>query len=329
MPLNGSRANYSNRQRMCGEILGGIDTVHLWLLDPLVIQDTDQWSKTHDPVRGEYFTRNHLNLRLRTSERGTSIQGSLPEYYLGNNAYTLTQNQTQEAFDQLSEDLRINILDAKVNRVDWAVDLVTDYPPYQYDCHLGDSRLLGEKIKFRKTSYYENTSRTLSIYDKGKKVKKDKKSVPEGFNTERWIRIESRIKQPKKHLKMNIVMASDLCSESSRDSLFKGLQMDFKSIHKIKPYQADTPAPRNVHEFYEQSAAELTSITGPDVQINKINNWRKSGDIDSQKATKYRKIIRNLQEQYGTIDPTSLADELSRKLLIPLCLLYTSDAADE
>src|SRR5688572_1262158 len=97
----------------------GYDTIHFWLPEKQVksclLTDWRESIKNN----GVEFTSGHLdNLRIFSSERGTSIQGSSLKFYHGTNCTTLTLLDTKKAIELISDKLEMSMKNARVTRID-------------------------------------------------------------------------------------------------------------------------------------------------------------------------------------------------------------------
>ena len=87
----------------------------------------------------KYYVRGKLkNMTVFLNEGSVSVQGSLCKYFYGNNIETLSLTNTREALNQISADLSIDIHKARVTRIDFSTNIVTDYTPTIYYPYLGN-----------------------------------------------------------------------------------------------------------------------------------------------------------------------------------------------
>ena len=72
------------------------------------------------------------NMKVTFNEASISVKGSLCKYFYGNNIDTLNLTNTREALNQISADLSIDIHKARVTRIDFSTNIITDYTPTVY-----------------------------------------------------------------------------------------------------------------------------------------------------------------------------------------------------
>jgi len=128
--------------------------------------------ENHKTIRG--FVGN-INITL--DYRGLWIEGSLPKYVHGTNQKTLSLNETASAFQHLGADLGIDLLEARIERVDIAENIITSYPVQEYypilmHCKHFKRNELDNGLGFRSRNRY------ISFYGKMQEVKK-RKEVPD------------------------------------------------------------------------------------------------------------------------------------------------------
>ena len=121
-----------------------------------------------------------------------SISGSLAKFHYGNNLYTLSRRETGNTIAQISEFIGIDISNAKVQRVDFSTNFVTNHRPKYY------YRFLGHLSRFHRQEesnslYYNQTTKKLLFYDKIKEAKAKNMFIPIEFIDKNVLRYEFRL----------------------------------------------------------------------------------------------------------------------------------------
>jgi len=120
-------------------------------------------------------TGNYKNMKTQICKNGISITGSLTKFYLGDNVQTLSRQQIKEAIELLSDSFNLDILKAKVTRLDVGFNLIIENRVREYLSLLGlcANLIRSENIsKDELTVYYRsyakraNRSKELCFYDK-------------------------------------------------------------------------------------------------------------------------------------------------------------------
>jgi len=175
----------------------------------------------HYNVRDDssYLQGNLKNMRVTLNEASVSVKGSLCKYFYGNNIDTLNLSNTREALNQISADLSIDIHKARVTRIDFSTNIVTDYTPTIYYPYLGQlSRF--ERYEQPNSIYYNQQAKRLLFYDKVEEAKKKGMTIPKQHIGDNLLRYELVLKRDvPRYLKYNGLYALDLGSEE----LFKKL----------------------------------------------------------------------------------------------------------
>ena len=163
-----------------------IDTLHIFMEREQITEkmlnqlDNLERNKVIQDVSMQTFSNSGIirkqgmlkGIKLSWGENSIKLKGSLSRYYLGNNLDYLEIDSTKDAIDQLCEDLKINIGDFKVTRVDMAATINMQYPVLNYLEHL-ESLSNHKKIQYgNETIYFKNTLRTFQFYNKLLQMKK-------------------------------------------------------------------------------------------------------------------------------------------------------------
>lgn len=133
-------------------------------------------------------------LRITVSENLLMIDFSVPKFWNGNNIYSLTRVQIENAFQSLQDSLSLDLSNAFVSRVDIAQTFRVKYPAKFY-C---EAILMQQGKKFQNyrpgTNVFD-TRRVWAFYDKGEECKKKQIELPFELKGQNILRYEHRIKK--------------------------------------------------------------------------------------------------------------------------------------
>lgn len=156
--------------------------------------DFANWEKI-TTAQGETLVGNFKNFKIKSSQNGVKITGSLSKYFLGTNQKTLQQSDIIPAFDKLSADLELPIYKAKVNRIDIAENIVTNQTIDNYKALLGEAKYLF-RHETKNSVDYSSDYRSLNLYNKVKEVKKNQhETLTEVAQRKPSTRVELKIKK--------------------------------------------------------------------------------------------------------------------------------------
>ncbi|MDR1780337.1 MAG: hypothetical protein LBR50_06375, partial [Tannerella sp.] len=173
---------------------------------------------------GDYF--------INVSQRGIYLSGSLAKNYFGDNLHTLTRRDAEQAIEQLSDNLHLNIDAARVTRLDVSTIIPTKRPPADYYSHLGDKPRFKRIQATTDTLYYDNRQRQIIFYDKTKEATAKGVVIPEIWQGCNLLRYELRYRQ-----RLNKQLNTDLTAGKLYETEFyraviQSWYNEFKTIQK-------------------------------------------------------------------------------------------------
>jgi len=235
------------------------DTVNLWLAKEDIsskdffteLSDINEW---HNEKQGYSYRGKLKNYIVSVYENGISLKGSLAKYYLDNNIETLTMEMIQKTIEKLSNELHIDLRQAKVSRLDIGAVIPTKHPPYEYFHYLGNKpRFKRLEVVQGETIYYNNHQRQLAFYDKAKEA------AVKGTNLLRYeLRYKCRFK---KQLKTDVI-ASMLYDETFYQSIVQNWFNEFQTIQKLKNHSIILDNVTSPKELKEATFANLLQKEG-------------------------------------------------------------------
>jgi hypothetical protein len=176
---------------------------------------------------------NAKNMVIRRNANSITVQGSLPKYQYGNNLQTLQRVDGGLIIDELSDLINTDLSKARLQRVDFSTNIITEHKPQYY------YRFLGHLTRFYRHSdnsslYYNQGCKKLLFYDKIKDAKAKQMPIPKQYQNKNVLRYEMRLlKQVKKFFKRD-VLAKDLIDKQLYNYLLDKWYEYYKEIEKQK-----------------------------------------------------------------------------------------------
>tara|TARA_B110000967_G_C18893335_1_gene568899 strand:- start:641 stop:1573 length:933 start_codon:yes stop_codon:yes gene_type:complete len=218
------------------------DTVKLSysLLDNIVPKDTEVFNNLVNitesidvHTQSNWITGKAKNMVIRRNANSITVQGSLPKYQYGNNLQTLQRVDGGLIIDELSDLINTDLSKARLQRVDFSTNIITEHKPQYY------YRFLGHLTRFYRHSdnsslYYNQGCKKLLFYDKIKDAKAKQMPIPKQYQNKNVLRYEMRLlKQVKKFFKRD-VLANDLINKQLYNYLLDKWYEYYKEIEKQK-----------------------------------------------------------------------------------------------
>jgi hypothetical protein len=174
------------------------------------------------------------NYSVFVSENGISLQGSLAKNHFGDNLHTLTRRDTQQAIEELSDCLHLDLGTAKVTRLDVSTIIPTKRPPADYYSHLGNKPYFERLQSTPDTLYYNNHQRQIIFYDKSKEAAAKDIQVPEILQNSNLLRYELRYTKRLNRQLNAALTAAKLYDVNFYRAVIQNWHTEFKAIHKLK-----------------------------------------------------------------------------------------------
>lgn len=219
------------------------DTVNFWIdkgnaaggnpfaVLPYLKEITEQ----HSDKRGYSCSGKFGDYTVCCYKAGISLKGSLAKLFLPSNVFTLTRQTTKEAVELLADGLHLDMMAAKVARLDVSTVIPTKQPPTDY------YRALGNKPHYKRlqahpdTLYYSQQFRQLIFYDKTKEAGAKGVIIPQTLKGCNLMRYEMRLKKnTQRLLKLPAPITGATLTESGfYYSIIKQWKTEFDTIKKI------------------------------------------------------------------------------------------------
>ena len=274
--------------------------------------DKVKFEETDEKVK---YSGRLKNLYVSVSEKGLFISGSLAKYYLSDNMQTLRRQDTEQAIQNLSDDLHLPIDEAQVSRIDFAHNFIMQYEPEVYYPYLGESQYFKRYIQ-PESLYYKNGSRTKLFYDKPAGAKSKGYKIPEVWTLKNVLRYEIRYRRRLiKQLKEPEIKAGTLYEEKFYIKLVDRYVSDFKSIHKHSEINLDTENMSTPKDFWDQMALMKIQEISQSGAVDLIEELRAKDVLDKPEYySRLKKQIRDKSKKYSASDSTPLIEELESKI---------------
>lgn len=173
------------------------------------------------------------NLRVALHRDNLTITGSLAKFLFGgSNVETLDRHSTKEAIGKLSDELGIDVRQAKVTSFEFGTNFLMARPVQDYLILLGDCPHLNRCPLYSNTLYYKGsgkkTSREIKFYDKIADAKYKGFGYPECFENANLLRFEITYKN---RLTKRFGFADISASTLYDDKFYKRVMDEYKNTY--------------------------------------------------------------------------------------------------
>ncbi|MEO9884320.1 MAG: phage/plasmid replication protein [Balneola sp.] len=262
-----------------------------------------------------YYTGHLKNLYIIVKSFRVTIRGSLAKYYYGNNFKILTRQDTQEAIEKLSKELKIPVHMAKVTQIHFGINIITEAKPNNYYSCLGDCKHF-ERIPYLNSLIYRNKNRQIVIYDKAQEAMDKKSQIPKEWKGLNVLRIEPRYFSRIDCLNnCNPVFGYHLYEENFYEGVRNRIIEHYKSIYKIKKFVPLYNGDGTVNEYLKYSLAARSNERGYITLIDEINmlddnNFFKRDEYSSR----VKKELKEICNKFSSATKRPLLEELNSKI---------------
>jgi hypothetical protein len=300
------------------------DTINLWL--PFEKVKEFNLTKTlnnlsgiteHNKHDGQVYMSGYLNnYKVNLSEQGISLRGSLAKYFLPDNFHTLTRSDTNRAFEKMSDELYLPINKSKVNRIDFAQNLLMDYEPEAYYNFLGECQHYRRQPQ-SKSLYYSNTLRQIVFYNKVAEGKTKGLSLPPVWDGQNVLRYEMRFtSRLSKQFNQAEIAASSLSDEKFYMIIFNKWLAEYQAINKLNSMESNLSGVHSPKDYFKHLYLTAIRIKGQDKVMQDIESLRHQKAFN--KPEYYSRLKKEIKELCKTPEMTSKSDliaELDKKIL--------------
>ncbi len=266
------------------------------------------------------------NLQVKDFSNRIMISGSLTKYALNNNYCNPTYEEIQNALLEISKELRFNLDDARVTRLDVAYNFLLKHPVKKYLLQFGG-------LKFHKTANWDNSEtlmyktkhRKIVFYHKLLEMKSKREKVPDEL-----------IASVNKYLRYEIQLTKKIHEEFGVSTVTANMLLDPKFFQKIidvwKKYYFQihkTNKGRFRNLVFDAPTRLKNSLAAQGLQkigfeeVLKMINAEKS-ELGPKKTTRLKKMIKELSIDTDATVSYPLITELD-SLIEDVCNNYLQE----
>lgn len=263
-----------------------------------------------------YYTGHLKNLYVIVKSFRVTIRGSLAKYYFGNNFQVLTMQYTKLAIEKLSSELNIPLHNAKVTKIHFGINIITEFKPSSYYPYLGDCNHF-ERIPYKNSLYYHNMNREIVFYDKALEAKEKKIQIPKEWKGLNVLRMELKyLKKVEVLNEGNPIYAFNLYEETFYTKIKENIKSAYNSIYQIDKFVLECNGKGTISDYFKLSLAARSKEKGYNSIIEEIdmldaNNFFKRAEYSSR----IKKKLKVICDQYSAVNKASLLEELNSKIL--------------
>ncbi len=264
---------------------------------------------------GEYITGYYDSIKVNISENRVKLTDfSLCKYWLGDNFKTLTKGDTGQAIEQISNNLHLPLDLAIITRIDFANNLIMQYPEKVYYPYLGEAQYYN-RLEQPNGLYYNNQLRQLVFYGKEYEQRIKRQPIPELYKNRNVLRYETRFKrQLKQQFKRSEITARLLTDQGFYNGLVNRWKNEYLAIQKINSKLINMKPTGSKKELIENLALYTVLELGQTQVLSRVKEWQESGDISKKQAYDLRSCIKQLTKTPIDKKGNDLINELDKKV---------------
>lgn len=255
------------------------------------------------------------NLSIRQVPDGAWVSGSLPKYWRGENATSLSRAELLEAICKLERETGLDAGRSIVYAVEFGATIPVDCPPRDYLAGWGTvPRFPKDTFGNGDTVLYKVERRSFQGYDKGKEMKeKDQRDLPAGFPGKHALRLEYKLKCKPNERLGGPSSLRDLAGEVLLLKLRRQWLEFYRAIPKRGvPYlKTAVSTPK---EFKRFLATGGVLLLGQEEVDRLVESSRASGGCTAANASRMRRMVRELNTAPGIRQDDRLVRELDGKV---------------
>lgn len=244
---------------------------------------------------------------------------SLPKLLYGTNQVNFTRLDTAKVLLKIQDLLGINILDAKVLRIDFAKNILVDYPIETYFKVLCDKDKMKRWTVGHESLYFTNQGKKieLNFYNKNAQLRDTAQLIlPENLN-KNVLRYELRIKSnPAKILGYPYITCATLVDVDFYNLLLNRWYNEYRSIIKLS-YAPATNYGKNLTQFSRYLMTAGIEKIGA-AEVYDIVNNHTAFKFNPKVRYNIKKVLRDLIKNYVGSDANEAISELDDKMLYVL-----------
>lgn len=270
-----------------------------------------------DHATGEIRTFGSLDgLKVSVFTGGISIIGSLSKYLYSNNIYPLDRHSTAEAVEKLSDNLHLNISDAKITGLEFGTQFVMRHKPEDYIRKLGEMPRL-QRYHFEVgTLYYKprgkQQPKVFVFYDKKADAVAKGMTLPDGLSDANLLKYEMRFNQRlPQQLGVPEVTALTLSDKEFYRQMVRRYQDCYFSISKQNQVKTNIMNEiKTVSDAYDVLVARLINQSDQTLITAYLEELKEAKTFEDRKS--YTRLKKKIQDVAAKADLGS--DELVKEL---------------
>lgn len=299
-----------------------MDTIRLWIKGATEkeIENVAPLIANVDIETGNLlsYKGSYKNMKVYSNQGGVAVMGSLTKFYLGDNLKTLSRLQIKEAMELLSDTFHLDMLKAKVTRLDFGFNLTMDKVVREYFHLLGlcPKLIRLENVSSKELSVYYrshakriNRSKELCFYDKMVEA-----NLPKHDNLLRYeLRFFKRLSQ---QLGVSEVLGETLLNDNFYTHLVNLWGGNYFNIEKRKSFKmANMVNISKPNEAFNALVALLYSQVDPAL-IEAFLATLKEDKVfsDPKSYTRLHQKIRKINTNITFVAENDLINELDMKI---------------
>lgn len=271
-----------------------------------------------DHATGEIRTFGSLDgLKVSVFTGGISIIGSLSRYLYSNNIYPLDRHSTAEAVEKLSDNLHLNISDAKITGLEFGTQFVMRHKPEDYIRKLGEMPRLQRYHFGVGTLYYKpkgkQQPKVFVFYDKKADAAAKGMTLPDGLNDANLLKYEMRFNQRlPQQLGVPEVTALTLSDKEFYRQMVRRYQDCYFSISKQNQVKTNIMNEiKTVSDAYDVLVARLINQSDQTLITAYLEELKEAKTFEDRKY--YARLKKKIQD-VATKAEISVSDELIKEL---------------
>jgi len=294
-----------------------LDTVNFWLsqsgINEQVLQCLSNVCEHSNERQGYSCSGKFGDYTITCYNGGISLKGSLAKLYLPSNVYTHTRQTISEAIKLLSDALHLDIMRAKVTRLDISTVITTRLPPKEYYPCLGDKPHFTRLQTSPTTLYYNTKKRQVVFYDKTKEAQAKGAVIPETLQGCNLFRYELRLTKElvrQLHTAMPYISGAMLSDSEFYYNLIQLWKNEFDTIKKLNTFQTTMENIKTPKEAQTALFASLLQQQGANCIDEYINTLKANKAFADAKY--YSRLKADLYKivQSNTMQDNELVKEL-------------------
>ncbi|TKC01399.1 phage/plasmid replication domain-containing protein [Pedobacter cryotolerans] len=281
-------------------------------------------------IRKRYFTNefgrttlicNYENFYITLGLTGLFITGSLTRYVKGNTLETAYKDELFNGLLRLGIDLMIDIMDAKVLRLDIAGNILTKKPVEEYFSILSSFKRT-ERFRHTNALTYSNSYRKILFYNKIKQLQiKRSQNIDQILKDNNVLRYEYRFCKTntlQRFLSINDVTVHTIFD--NYEKLVNSWVDNYLSIDKSnEPKFFDEKVFDKKGMFYKQLQLEgIKALGGMNMILEMIDISKKKGAFNKypNQITNIKARLRSLMNNPVLVKISALNEELTSKIMM-------------